>query len=120
MRDDLHVLDGGVNAWVGAGLPVVRGAKKISLERQVRIAAGSLAATGGFLGAFVNPMFALLAAVIGSGLVFAGLTDTCAMGMLLSRLPYNRVATCDVGAMVRALGEGSAPAGSSAAWLQGT
>lgn len=106
---NLHVLDGGVNAWVSAGLPVVRGARKMSLERQVRIVAGALAAAGGLLGAFVNPVFGLLAAVVGSGLVFAGLTDTCAMGMLLARLPYNRAATCDVGAVVRALKDRTEP-----------
>lgn len=109
--DNLHVLDGGVNGWLAAGLPVVRGSKKLSLERQVRIAAGGLAALGGLLGAFVNPMLALLATFVGSGLVFAGLTDTCGMAMLLARLPHNRPATCDVGAMVRALSEGRAPAG---------
>jgi hypothetical protein len=105
------VLDGGVNGWVAAGFPVVRGPGKLSLERQVRIAAGALAAVGGILGAFVNPLFGLLAAFVGGGLVFAGLTDTCGMAMLLAKLPYNRPATCDVGAMVRALSEGCAPAG---------
>ena len=108
---NLHVLDGGVNGWVAAGKPVVRGAGRLSLERQVRIAAGSLAATGGILALAVNPLFALLPAFVGSGLVFAGVTDTCGMGMLLSRLPYNRPATCDVGAMVRALKTGAPPAG---------
>jgi rhodanese-related sulfurtransferase len=107
----LHVLDGGVNGWVAAGKPVRRGAARISLERQVRIAAGALAATGGSLALLVNPLFALLPAFVGSGLVFAGLTDTCAMGMLLAKLPYNRPASCDVDAMVRALKTGAAPAG---------
>jgi rhodanese-related sulfurtransferase len=100
---NLHVLDGGVAGWVAAGNPVVEGAPRMSLERQVRIAAGSLAAIGGFLAVFVHPLFALISGVVGSGLVFAGITDTCAMGMLLARLPYNRPASCDVGAMVRAL-----------------
>ena len=107
----LHVLDGGVNGWVAAGKPVRRGAARLSLERQVRIAAGSLAAAGGVLALLVNPLFALLPAFVGSGLVFAGVTDTCGMAMLLSRLPYNRPATCDVDAMVRALVTGAAPAG---------
>lgn len=115
--NNLHVLDGGINGWVAAGLPVARGAKKLSLERQVRIAAGALAATGGLLGAFVNPFLALLAAFVGGGLVFAGLTDTCGMAMLLSRIPYNRPATCDVAAMVSALLDGRAPAGSGRATL---
>jgi rhodanese-related sulfurtransferase len=107
----LHVLDGGVNGWVAAGQPVVRGARRMSLERQVRIAAGALAATGGLLALLVNPLYALLPAFVGSGLVFAGVTDTCGMAMLLSRLPYNRPATCDVGAMVRALVIGQPPTG---------
>lgn len=112
---NLHVLDGGVSGWVGAGKPVVRGAERYSLERQVRIAAGGLAVTGGILALAVNPLFALLPAFVGSGLVFAGVTDTCGMAMLLSRLPYNRAATCDVEAMVRALKTGAPPEGSGRA-----
>ena len=106
---NLHVLDGGIAAWTSAGQPVRRGAARMSLERQVRIAAGALAATGGFLALLVNPLFAAVPAFVGSGLVFAGLTDTCAMGMLIAKLPYNRVASCDVPAMVRALTSGTAP-----------
>lgn len=111
---NLHVLDGGMSAWTAAGQPVRRGAPRMSLERQVRIAAGALAATGGFLALFVNPLFAAIPAFVGSGLVFAGVTDTCTMGMLLAKLPYNRPASCDVPAMVRALSTGAAPAGSRA------
>jgi len=110
---NLHVLEGGVNGWIAAGKPVVRGVERISLERQVRIAAGALAGIGGLLALAVNPLFAAVPAFVGSGLVFAGVTDTCAMGMLLARLPYNRVATCDVGAMVTALKSGADPVGSS-------
>jgi rhodanese-related sulfurtransferase len=106
---NLHLLETGVNGWVAAGMPVVRGAKRMSLERQVRIVAGAIAATGGFLGALVHPAFAYLAAFVGSGLVFAGVTDTCLMGSLLARLPYNRPPGCDVGAMVLALSLGAAP-----------
>ena len=108
---NLHVLDGGVNGWTAAGKPVRRGAARISLERQVRIVAGGLAAAGGILAVAVSPVFGLLAAFIGGGLVFAGVTDTCAMAMLLARLPYNRPATCDVDAMVQALKTGSPPRG---------
>jgi len=100
---NLHIVDGGMNAWVAAGLAVVRVRNRISLERQVRIVAGALAATGGMLALLVNPLFAAIPAAVGSGLVFAGLTDTCAMGMLLARLPYNRGASCDPAAVVRAL-----------------
>lgn len=115
---NLHVLDGGMNAWLGAGLAVERGRKRLSLERQVRIAAGSLAAIGGLLALLVNPLFALLPTFVGSGLVFAGITDTCGMAMLLSKLPYNRPATCDVSAMVHALTNGTAPVGIGRASLR--
>ena len=117
---NLHVLDGGVNGWIGSGKPVVRGTERLSLERQVRIAAGTLAAAGGLLALTVNPLFAILPIFIGSGLVFAGLTNWCGMAMLLARLPYNRPATCDVDAMVRALksGEPPAPARSVGATVQ--
>lgn len=108
---NLHVLDGGMNAWVSAGNPVEQGGQRISLERQVRIAAGAMAAMGGILALTVNPLWALLPTFIGSGLVFAGITDTCGMAMVLSKLPYNRPASCDVDAMVAALKRGSAPVG---------
>ena len=112
---NLHVLDGGVNGWVAADRPVLRGVKRVSLERQVRMLAGGLAAAGGILALAVQPWFALLPAFIGSGLLFAGVTDTCALGMVLGRLPYNRPASCDVDAMVRALKTGTTPTGMSRA-----
>jgi rhodanese-related sulfurtransferase len=108
---NLHVLEGGVNGWTAAGKPVVRGAERISLERQVRIAAGAIAAAGGILALTLNPWFALLPAIMGSGLVFAGVTDACAMAMILTAVPYNRAASCDVTAMVGALKTGAPPAG---------
>lgn len=100
---NLMILDGGVNAWAAAGQPIIRGARRMSLERQVRIAAGALSATGGFLALLVNPLFAAVPAFVGSGLVFAGITDTCMMGMLIAKLPYNHTASCDVQSMVRQL-----------------
>jgi len=84
-------VEGGTHAWDQAGLPVVRGEKAISLERQVRIAAGSLVLIGSALGAFVSPYWIGLAAFVGAGLVFAGVTDTCGMAMLLARMPWNQV-----------------------------
>ncbi len=91
-------VEGGTLAWEQAGLPVVRGKKAISLERQVRIAAGLLVVLGTALGAFVHPWFLGLSAFVGAGLVFAGITDTCGMGLMLARMPWNRVdpegATC--------------------------
>lgn len=83
-------VEGGTMACVDAGLPVVRGKKAISLERQVRIAAGSLVLLGAVLGSFVHPGFIGLSAFVGAGLIFAGITDTCGMGMILARMPWNR------------------------------
>jgi rhodanese-related sulfurtransferase len=105
---NLHVLDGGLNRWVAAGKPVRRGRERISLERQVRIAAGALAATGGLLAVKAHPRFGLISALVGGGLVFAGVTDTCGMARVLAKLPYNQ-AGCDVDAMVEALKQGEPP-----------
>ncbi len=84
-------VEGGTLAWEQAGLPVVRGKKAISLERQVRIAAGLLVLIGSALGYFAQPYWIGLSAFVGAGLVFAGLTDTCGMGMILARMPWNQV-----------------------------
>jgi rhodanese-related sulfurtransferase len=86
-------VEGGTLACEAAGLPLVRGQKAISLERQVRIAAGTLVLVGSALGFLVHPYFIGLAAFVGAGLVFAGITDTCGMGMLLARMPWNQVKT---------------------------
>ena len=90
-------IEGGTAAWEQAGLPVVKGQRKvISLERQVRIAAGLLVLCGVLLGWLVHPVLYALSAFVGAGLVFAGMTDTCGMGMLLARMPWNRAGgTCD-------------------------
>jgi rhodanese-related sulfurtransferase len=84
-------VEGGTEAWERVGLPVVRGKKTLSLERQVRIAAGTLVFLGTALGSFVHPGFLVLAAFVGAGLVFAGVTDTCGIGMLLARMPWNQI-----------------------------
>jgi rhodanese-related sulfurtransferase len=85
------VVEGGVQAWIAAGLPVKRGSSGvISLERQVRIGAGSLVLTGVILGSLVHPGFYGLSAFVGAGLVFAGITDWCGLGLLLARAPWNR------------------------------
>lgn len=83
-------VEGGTKAWEAEGLPVNRGKKAISLERQVRIAAGFLVLTGALLGMFVNPWFSGLSAFVGAGLMFAGITDTCGMAMILAKMPWNR------------------------------
>jgi rhodanese-related sulfurtransferase len=84
-------VEGGTLAWAECGLPVVRGRKAVSLERQVRIAAGSLVLLGAALAWLVHPAFVALSAFVGAGLVFAGVTDTCGMGLLLARMPWNQV-----------------------------
>jgi len=86
----LTVIEGGIEALRSAGLETVRGRGKISLERQVRIAAGILALAGAALGFLVNPLFHALPGFIGAGLVFAGITDWCGMGLVLARMPWNR------------------------------
>jgi rhodanese-related sulfurtransferase len=95
--DEVINVEGGTQAWESANLPVVRGKKAISLERQVRIAAGFLVLTGAVLGLVVHPYFIGLSAFVGAGLMFAGITDTCGMGMMLARMPWNKVSDCDSG-----------------------
>lgn len=84
-------VEGGTNAWAAAGLPVVRGKKAVSLERQVRIAAGFLVFVGTVLGIFQHEYWLGIPAFVGAGLMFAGITDTCAMGMLIAKMPWNQV-----------------------------
>ena len=88
---NVYSIEGGTVAWEKAGLPVERGTSKvISLERQVRIAAGALVAIGVVLGWTVHRDFFAIPAFVGCGLVFAGITDCCGMGMLLAKMPWNR------------------------------
>lgn len=91
---ELQVMEGGMKAWRSLGFPIIEGKKAISLERQVRIAAGLLVLIGALLGYFANPAWIGLAAFVGAGLVFAGVTDTCGMAMLLARMPWNRARSC--------------------------
>jgi rhodanese-related sulfurtransferase len=83
-------VEGGTDAWAAAGLPVVRGQSTMSLERQVRIAAGSLVLLGLLLAWILHPVFALLSAFVGGGLVYSGVSDTCGMGMILAKAPWNQ------------------------------
>ena len=89
--NNLRILEGGMLAWAEAGLPANRGRGVMSLERQVRITAGSLVLAGVVLGTWAHPAFYGLSAFVGAGLVFAGITDWCGMGLLLARAPWNRV-----------------------------
>lgn len=85
-----RVLDGGVTAWREQGGAIEEGLERWSIERQVRFAAGFLVAVGAALGLLVSEAFYGLSAFVGAGLMFAAVTDTCAMGMLIARMPYNR------------------------------
>jgi rhodanese-related sulfurtransferase len=90
---EAYVVEGGLDAWKRAGLPVAEDRRQpLELMRQVQIAAGSLALLGAVLGAAVNPWFHALSGVVGAGLVFAGVTGTCGMATLLRQMPWNRAA----------------------------
>ncbi|QYM78247.1 rhodanese-like domain-containing protein [Horticoccus luteus] len=83
-------VDGGTVACRQCGVPVNHGPATMSLERQVRIVAGSLVLVGVLLSLFVQPAFIYLSGFVGAGLVFAGISDTCLMGLLLAKMPWNR------------------------------
>lgn len=101
---ELYVLDGGIQGWQTQGRGVVQsGRQRLSLERQVRIAAGFLVALGAVLALSVHSAFALLSLFVGCGLIFAGATEWCGMALLLARLPYNRGRSCDVSNVLAAL-----------------
>jgi hypothetical protein len=90
---EAYILEGGIESWQQAGLPVVADkSQPIEINRQVMIAAGSLALIGVLLGAFVSSGFYVLAGLIGAGLVFAGVSGFCGMAKLLALMPWNRVA----------------------------
>lgn len=89
--NSLLQLEGGLNSWKEAGYETETSKNApISLMRQVQIVAGTLVFTGTLLGAFVSPWFLFLSGFVGAGLIFAGVSNTCALGMLLAKLPYNQ------------------------------
>ena len=92
---NVHVLDGGIVAWEATGHTVIRGAQRWDLERQVRFVAGSTVLLS-ILVSIAVPKAKWLAAAMGGGLTVAALTNSCAMGSMLARLPYNRAAGCDL------------------------
>lgn len=96
---NLKVLTGGILAWQATNAPVTRGRTRWDLERQVRLVAGSIVLLS-ILVSVVLPGAKWVAAFVGAGLTFAAISNTCAMGMVLSRLPYNRGARCDVDTVV--------------------
>ena len=87
---NVKVMDGGITSWQKERLPVIKGEGGISLERQIRLVAGTLVLLGTLLSLFVHPGFAAIAIFVSCGLILSGLTDNCMMGMLLMKLPYNK------------------------------
>jgi len=93
MQSGIHgvkVMQGGMTRWQKEGLPVIKGEGGISLERQVRLIAGSLVLAGIFLALFAHWAFILIPVFVSCGLIYSGLTDNCLMGILLMKLPYNK------------------------------
>lgn len=88
--DNVVNIEGGTLAWVAAGLSVNRGTKMMmSLERQVRIFAGLMIVAGTFL-ARMNPWFLVVPGIVGASLAFGGLSNSCGMGVLLAKMPWNK------------------------------
>lgn len=91
LDNPLVIVEGGMNALKQLGIDILKGSGNvISLERQIRIAAGSLVLIGVILGTAVKPEFYGLSAFVGAGLVFAGVTNSCGMGMILAHMPLNK------------------------------
>jgi rhodanese-related sulfurtransferase len=82
-------VEGGTLACIEAGLPVIRNKNVVSLERQVRMAAGFLVLVGVALGFLAHWVFFCLSGFVGAGLIFAGITNTCPMGLLIAKMPWN-------------------------------
>lgn len=92
-QHDAFMLEGGLDAWKAAGLPIERDLKApLELQRQVQIAAGSLVLLGLVLAALISPWFLALSGFVGAGLTFAGITGFCGMARLLGAMPWNRQA----------------------------
>ena len=90
------LVEGGTQAWVDAGFPVERGESNVlPLMRQVQIVIGVISGSGAAAALWVNPLFAILPLFTGCGLLFAGLTGTCGLAMLLAKMPWNRQAVCE-------------------------
>lgn len=99
---NVHVLDGGMGAWETGGFAVNRGAQRWDLQRQVRFVAGTIVALS-ILASIVVPGLKWLAFAMGAGLSITAITNTCLMGMMLAKLPYNRGPRCDAESVVAQL-----------------
>ena len=89
---EVRNLEGGIQAWKAAGLPVVKPEKQcLPLMRQVQIMIGLGVLAGVILARTVHPDFIFLSAFFGAGLLFAGLTGWCGLALLMAKMPWNRV-----------------------------
>jgi rhodanese-related sulfurtransferase len=90
------LVEGGTQAWMDAGLPVIRSeSKALPLMRQVQITAGFVSAVGAALALVISPWFAVIPLLAGCGLLLAGLTGFCGVALLLAKMPWNRLAGCN-------------------------
>lgn len=99
---NVHILDGGMAAWEAGGFAVNRGAQRWDLQRQVRFVAGTIVALS-ILASILVPGLQWIAFAMGAGLAVAAATNTCLMGMMLAKLPYNRGPACDAQSIVAQL-----------------
>lgn len=96
----LHLLDGGLDSWVASGGDVIRGTSTTwAMDRQVRLVAGSISLAG-IIGSVFAPRAKWLTGAVATGLTFSAVSNTCAMGNALGRLPYNKGRGCDIEAVL--------------------
>jgi rhodanese-related sulfurtransferase len=87
---EAYILNGGIDAWKSTGLPVtVNKSQPIEMVRQMQIVAGSLSLLGIVLGFGFHPAFYAISGAIGAGLLFSGISGTCAMIHVLKLMPWN-------------------------------
>lgn len=97
-RSDVRIVDGGTEAWIRAGLPVVgNSGAKLPLMRQVQLVVGPVILVGSSLAILINPLWAALPLLFGCGLTLAGATGWCGLGLLLSKMPWNRTRAVSAG-----------------------
>jgi len=89
--NNLVNVEGGIQAWKQAGFPIFKNTKApLPIMQQVQVAAGSFVVGGVALSQLVDPLFLAISGFVGAGLVFSGMTGTCTLGVILSRMPWNR------------------------------
>lgn len=87
----LYNIEGGITAWAQESLPTKKsGSKILSIDRQVQIAIGSGVLLGIVLGYFISPFFLLLSAFFGGGLLYAGLSGSCTLALIIAKMPWNQ------------------------------